>query len=152
MGGAQPEVQIQVIHRILTQSRPLSVDDQALLLAIARLESGFNPDAASKTSSAVGVFQIIRANWQGLNLPQESVFDADSNIRAGIQFYQENLRLQQRKFPGIAGDEKAVLLYALHHDGPSLNSGGAKIAREALLPYFNKFRALVLELNTKRDR
>jgi soluble lytic murein transglycosylase-like protein len=60
-------------------------------LCIAKLESGFNPNAKNKSSSASGVFQWISSSWnsqpegkQGL-----SVFDADANIRAAVRYMAE---------------------------------------------------------------
>lgn len=60
-----------------------------LALGIARCESGLNPLAKAKTSSASGIFQFINSTWKHTTkkLLWESghdVFDPKLNIIAGI--------------------------------------------------------------------
>ena len=59
-GDASPEVQKKVIDTLITVSGQfgLNTRETALVLAIARTESGFNPDAASN-ESASGLGQFI---------------------------------------------------------------------------------------------
>jgi hypothetical protein len=58
--------------------------DGNLMLAIAKCESGFNPNAKNRNSSASGLFQFINSTWRGT--PQGragiSVFDAHANADA----------------------------------------------------------------------
>ena len=144
-GDAPVGVQTAVIEAILEESSDLTPDDQATLLAIARLESGFNPDAAAGTTTASGVFQIIKKTGLTLGLPFEDRFDAYKNIEAGVALFKENIALLDRRYPGLTGDQRAVMLYALHHDGPSLKYGGEAIAVSKLVPYLENYRRLVAE-------
>ena len=141
-GDASTATQTTVMKKIVDASIDLQPEDRAILLGIARLESGFNPDAAATATSASGVFQFIKSTGYALGLTKETVFDADANIQAGIRLYRSNLKTVQNKYPNLSPNERAVKLYALHHDGPSLKSGGAEIAREKLLPYLEKFRTI----------
>ena len=105
----------------------LSETDIANLLAIAEHESGFNPDAASKTTSASGVFQILdstakdainRLNGTGLvnsytfsgNYDR---FDIDSNIKVGIAVYLDKKR--------IAGSDDIREIYQYYNPHASDN-------------------------------
>jgi putative chitinase len=139
-GHASFATQSQVIEKILHYSKDLTKEDQAILLGIARIESGFNPDAATPSTSASGVFQIVDSTRENLRVAKKNKFDADENIKGGIKLYKENLARVNRDYPHLTGDERAKMLYALHHDGPSLKHGGAKIAEEQLIPYLAKFR------------
>ena len=53
-------------------------------MCVARLESGFNPDAYNPASGASGVFQFIPSTWSALapaaGWGGASVFDADANV------------------------------------------------------------------------
>jgi putative chitinase len=141
-GHASSNTQQEVMQKILQYSSDLSTEDQAILLGIARIESGFNPDAATPSTSASGVFQIIKSTGENLGLKKEDRFNADLNIKAGVKLFKENLSLAKKRWPNLTGDERAKMLYALHHDGPSLKFGGSKIASDKLLPYLAQFRQI----------
>ena len=138
-GDAPKEVKETVRSIILKESKQLSTEDQALLLAIAHLESGFNPSAKAPTTSAAGVFQIVKKTGLALGLLPEERYDATLNIRAGIELFRENAARVKRRGKDLTREERAVAIYALHHDGPSLVYGGEKIARERLLPLFKSY-------------
>ena len=140
-GGASLAVKDQVRIAILeeAQNQALTPFDKATLLAIAEHESGFNPDAAAKESSASGIFQIIKGTAEKLGLPSNMVFDARANIRAGITLYKENLKLVNQRYPSYQGADKVAMLYALHHDGPSLKYGGWDLAQKHILPKWKKW-------------
>lgn len=140
-GQADANTQAQVMNLIVESSKDLTLEDQAILLAIARIESGFNPDAAATTTSASGVFQLIRKTATNLGLSQKEIFDAQKNITAAVDLFSENVQIVNRRYPKLSGHERAVMLYALHHDGPGLNYGGEKIARKELVPYLKQYRA-----------
>lgn len=141
-GQASTSTQHQVMDLIVKRSSHLSPEDQAILLATARIESGFNPDAAATSTSASGVFQIVKDTASNLGLTQTDVFDAEANIEAGIKLFEENSAQVRKRFPKLSGDERAVMLYAFHHDGPSLAYGGVAIARKDLVPYLDDFRGV----------
>lgn len=65
------------------------------IMAIARCESGFNPNAKNKSSSASGVLQFTRTTFlEGIRRRQldwtwEDVFDYKKNIDMGIWFIKQ---------------------------------------------------------------
>lgn len=138
-GDASSKVIEEIQRIIINKSQHLSQIDQAALLSIAKLESGFNPDAASKISSAAGVFQFIKSTAHSFGMNEVSVFDAEKNIEAGIKLYEENIALLEKRFPGLEGAHRIAMLYALHHDGPQLDSNGLAIARKHIIPSLNYF-------------
>jgi uncharacterized protein (TIGR02594 family) len=106
VGDVDPQTRHAVIGLLIDEAvrRGHSLRDIAYLLLIARLESGFNPDAASARSSASGVMQItditaddiaqvtakpawVRANPRDTQVDvsnSASRFNARKNIVAGI--------------------------------------------------------------------
>ena len=70
--AATPEVQLANIHALIraAEAKNLSIHDTAYILAIARIESGFNHDAAAGTTSASGLGQFMADNqktWWWIN-------------------------------------------------------------------------------------
>lgn len=62
----------------------------SLTFKIAKCESGYNPLAKNKSSTASGVFQFLNGTWQetrdqmGLNSSLELKLDAEENIKTAI--------------------------------------------------------------------
>jgi len=107
-GDAPDEIRDSVKENIKTRAANagLSEKDTANLLAIADLESGLNPDAANKGSTASGLFQITNEtakdasnrlngkpiiNGYTYKEPYDR-FDPDSNIAVGIAVYLDKKR------------------------------------------------------------
>jgi Ca2+-binding RTX toxin-like protein len=136
-GDASVEVQKQVIDAIINeaQNRGLSTRDTAILLALARVESGFNPDAAAGTTSASGIGQFINKTGSAYGINDANRFDIGSNVSALIDYYQYNEQLAVQN--GHANE--ADWIYKYHHDGPSNDYGGLAIGRSKLLPLVAKF-------------
>lgn len=103
-GDATNETKALVITKIISYGTQygLSTGDIANLIAFAKIESGFNPDAAAKGNhtSASGIFQITdstakdatkRLNGKprvnSIDSGEYDRFDIDSNIKFGIQIY-----------------------------------------------------------------
>ena len=130
-----------VIVRILKEVRNYSGEDQAIMLAIAELESHFDPEAKNPESSAHGIFQIINSTWRGLGFDLSQRDDLAIQIRAGKKLFDENLRhLKKRGQDHLHGTARAVALYRLHHDGPGgMDLGGQAIAERYLVPLYMRF-------------
>lgn len=111
-GDASDEVKQKVIDAIVARSRGhgLSAADAANLLAIAKVESKFNPDAAARGShtSASGVFQITdstardarerlsgKPRINGHQLGSFDRFDLNSNIEYGVAIYMDKKAIAQ---------------------------------------------------------
>lgn len=101
--------------------------DVSLMYAIAKQESGFNPAAAAKTSSAKGLYQFIKGTWQGMVktygskypiLKERSPTDPEANALAGALYIKENSDILSKANIPI----NATTIYAAHF----LGSGGAK--------------------------
>ena len=54
---------------------------------IAKCESGFNPSAKNRRSSASGVFQIIRGTFAAHASPGMNVFNASDNIEVAYRIW-----------------------------------------------------------------
>lgn len=101
--------------------------DRSLMYAMAKQESGFNPNAAAKTSSAKGLYQFIKGTWSDMVkkygskypiLKEKGPEDSYANALAGALFIKENSDyLAKSKIP-----INATTVYAAHFLGP----GGAK--------------------------
>jgi hypothetical protein len=72
------------IQQIIRNAAAKYSVDANLLLGIAKCESGFNPAAKNRNSTASGLFQFIRGTWAGTPQGRQgiSVFDAQANAEA----------------------------------------------------------------------
>lgn len=148
-GDASPAVQAHVIESIIDEcvKRGLSKEDTAHVLAIARVESGFNPDAAAGQSSASGVGQFIAKTGAGYGLNDTNRFDLNSNVRALVNHYEDNKELAH------AHGKDAAWVYKYHHDGPTQNSGGLALAHKEVIPFAQAYSASPVLANlTSRPR
>jgi hypothetical protein len=142
------EVRAAIQKLILVVSAHLPKDQQAMLLAIAEVESGFNPDAqpmrkrggrSVPISSAKGIFQFIDDTGARYGLTRRTAFDPWANIVAGVRHFEDNLELARRRYPTASGKELLARVYELHHDGPSRNYGGYRIGKERVAPLLPRY-------------
>ncbi|WP_233800190.1 transglycosylase SLT domain-containing protein [Paraburkholderia sp. HP33-1] len=137
-GDASKDAQIKVINYIVQKGRQyhLSREDIAMVMAMTRHESGFNPDAAAGTTSASGLGQFVdqTAGSYGINTNSQR-FDAEQGADAMVRHYLENKRLATAG--GATGRNVFVMTYAYHHDGPSLAYGGKEISESKVMPVFD---------------
>ena len=115
------------------------------LMKIASVESGFNPKAQSKNSSAAGYFQFIdstRKNYSSLSKEQFKN-NIDAQVLAASQLYDDNVRFLRNN--GIAATGEAIAAswlsptwaknyykYGITRDS---DANGTNVAK-----YINKFR------------
>jgi len=144
-GDASTNVQKQVIDAIISeaQSRGLSTRDQAALLAIARTESGFNPDAAAGTTSASGIGQFIDKTGGAYGIDDSNRFDITNNVNALIDHYIDNKELAAAN----GHPDEIDWIYKYHHDGPTKDYGGLEIARCKILPLINMYEHELVGIN-----
>lgn len=101
------------------------------MLAVAAVESGFNPGATPKgagmSSSAKGLYQFLDGTWRGITqqkgskydiTPSTSPFDARANALMGGEFIKQNTNTLKSVVPEVGPTEA----YMAHFLGP----GGAK--------------------------
>ena len=84
-GCAVPEDQdlsVRAIADALAKAR-LPIDLSAMILAIARVESGFNPFSEHPVSTACGLFQFVEGTWEAYQPTRDTCFDPYVNAWAG---------------------------------------------------------------------
>jgi len=123
-GDADLPVQKQAIDRLLAAGRAprLNARRYALLLATAKIESGFNPDAAAGTTSASGLGQFIDKTGALYGLDDSNRFDLDEGVRALLAHFLDNAQL------ALERGKPDVWCYKYHHDGPVGDYGGEVLA------------------------
>ena len=140
-GDASPEVQSRVIDTLIESSREagLSPRETALVLAIARVKSGFNPDAAAGTTSASGLGQFIDGTGNAYQLNNGNRFDVEAQSDALVQHFIDNRQLAQRRGQG------EEYIYKYHHDGPTRDYGGLGLAQSKVMPRLAEYEQFVNE-------
>lgn len=138
-GDASAEVQNQAINAIITEGRNqgMSDDQIALTLAIARHESGFNPDAAAGTTSAHGLGQFVNKTGEAYGLNDENRWDLNAQAKALVAHTLDNIALANKRGQGVE------YVYKYHHDGPSKDYGGLGIAKKSVVPMIDKMLGVV---------
>jgi hypothetical protein len=138
-GDVSPAVQQEIVNKIVDVGSKLGMTDYeiAYTLATVRYESGFNPDAAAKSSSARGLGQFIDKTGKSYGIFPENQWDVDMQVQAVLEHTSDNFRMARKK--GYSND----YVYALHHDGPALDSGGLGLSEKHIMPYVPKYLDLV---------
>lgn len=115
------------------------------LMKIASLESGFNPKAQSKNSSAAGWFQFIDSTRNKYsNLSREQFKNSpDAQVLAASQLYDDNARFLRNN--GIADTGEAIAASWLNPKWAKNYykygiAGGADANGTSVAKYINKFR------------
>ncbi|HDS0922493.1 TPA: peptidoglycan DD-metalloendopeptidase family protein [Stenotrophomonas maltophilia] len=138
-GDASPEVQSRVIDSLIESSRDagLTPRETAYVLAIARVESGFNPDAAAGTTSASGLGQFIDRTGKHYGLNNANRFDVDAQSDALVAHFVDNRN--QARDRGQGED----YIYKYHHDGPTKDYGGLGLAQRKVAPHLDEYEQFV---------
>ncbi len=138
-GDASAEVQSRVIDSLIESSREagLTPRETAHVLAIARVESGFNPDAAAGTTSASGLGQFIDKTGKHYGLNNANRFDVDAQSDALVAHFVDNRNLARSRGQG------EDYIYKYHHDGPSKDYGGLGLAQRKVAPHLDEYEQFV---------
>ncbi len=138
-GDATPQTQSRVIDHLIDASRDagLSSRETAYVLAIARIESGFNPDAAAGTTSASGLGQFIDRTGGQYGLDNANRFDVQAQSQALVQHFIDNRDLARSRGHG------EDYIYKYHHDGPSKDYGGLGLSQREVAPYLDRYEHFV---------
>jgi len=102
-----------------------------MLLAMAGIESGFNPDAAAGKTSACGLGQFVTNTGEAYGLTPETRFEIGPSVKALIEYFKWNENYAKKK------KKPDHWVYKYHHDGTKYERGGTKIANEIFLPLVN---------------
>ena len=147
-GDATPEVQAAVMDAIVEAAQRAGLDDKqtAYVLATARFESGFNPDAAAGPTSAYGPGQFVKKTGHSYGIPDAQMGDLTRQAEGLVAIYQDNAT--KAKAHG-QGDE---YIYAYHHDGNQASPEALALSREHVVPYVAGFERFVAARLEHHDR
>lgn len=158
--GAPQWAQREGVRAILFQARKagLPLEDQAVLLAIADIESGFNPMAKASTTTACGLFQFVKRTGESFDLSQSECMDPWLNAQAQIDHYSKNYERRVRQHVAeLQGAERVFrtfeLSYYLHHDGPESSNPSNDVKATILSGtqfLFKAYHALLDESESER--
>ena len=126
-GGNTKTVQIDgSVTEVLEQAAGKAGIDPNALKVVAAVESGLNPNAKAKTSSASGLMQFIKSTWRsmlerfgpkyGLD-PNTSPFDPAANALMGAEY----LKMNQKAISAYKRNPNTTDIYMGH----LLGTGGA---------------------------
>jgi peptidoglycan hydrolase-like protein with peptidoglycan-binding domain len=144
-GDIGPAAQSRVIDELIAagERADLKPREIAYVLATARVESGFNLDAAAGTTSAVGLGQFIGRTGAAYGINDANRSDLNKQAEALVAHFKDNARLAQSRGQGEA------YVYKYHHDGPVSDYGGLDIAKKQVLPYLDTYEKFVNEHQKK---
>jgi hypothetical protein len=116
------EVPKTVKDIIIKASYKVGVDD-SIMLAMAKQESGFNPNAGAKGTSAKGLYQFLDKTWKSMVARYQSEYpvlkkgqlDPEASAIAGALYIKENAKILQAKNIPVTGTS----IYAAHFLGVS---------------------------------
>lgn len=139
-GDASPEVQSRVIDDIVAAAGRAGLDahQTAYVLAIARVESGFNPDAAAGPTSAYGLGQFIDRTGAHYGINDANRGNVTKQAEALVAAYLDEATLAR------AHHHDEAYVYKYHHDGPTRDYGGLAISENEVMPYIAPYEAFVL--------
>lgn len=78
------------LHRIILRVAGRHEVDPALVKAIIRAESGYNPKAVSK-KGAMGLMQLMPGTAKALGVADENILNPENNIDAGVKYLKQLL-------------------------------------------------------------
>lgn len=105
------------VRSIITDAATRYGVDPETALRIGQIESGLNPHAQNKTSSAGGLFQFINSTWAKYG-NGASKYDAYANTDAFMRLTRDNISYLKRK---LGRDPSPGEVYLAHQQG----AGGA---------------------------
>lgn len=147
-GDASPEVQSRAIDALIeaSQRAGLSTRETAYVLAIARLESGFNPDAAAGPTSAYGLGQFVDKTGRAYGITDANRGDLTKQAEALVAHFEDNAKLASDR------GQSDEYIYKYHHDGPALDYGGLGISQKNVMPYVDSYEKFVEDYEKKYDK
>lgn len=116
-GDAPPEVQQKIIDIIIEEARKRKFNnrDIAYYIAIAKRESGFNPDAANPNSTASGVAQVVDDTGKTFHIDDRNRFNARASIQAGLDYFALLKAAVIADFGSASGIHEPLIYYCYHY-------------------------------------
>ena len=117
-GDVHVPVQDTLIDALIGASKAhhLSKHDAALILAIVRDESGFNPDAANKEWSASGPGMFMDKTGPKYGVTPQERFDIQSNANGVVQDYLDCKKEVENRHHGLTDAQRDRWIYKYYHD------------------------------------
>ncbi|MFT7005653.1 MAG: hypothetical protein ACJAXJ_000152 [Colwellia sp.] len=130
MATANSSTKNYAIQKFLVDEANRQNIDPALALAIAKIESDFNPSALSH-AGAKGVMQIMPATAEGVfGISSDRLFDAKTNIELGVSFIKKLL---------VRYDQRTDIALSHYNGGSAVqNKSGGLTVIPATQKYVNK--------------
>ena len=112
--------------------------DLSLIMAVARVESGYNPEARNRRSGALGLMQVMPSTGRAFKCGD--LRDAESNMRCGSRVLKRYLKYF---------DNELLYGIAAYHSGPVAPK---KARKQKQLPKNMNYVEKVLKLRTRFRR
>jgi len=140
-GDASPEAQSKAIDAIITAAQKGGLDQHqtAYVLAMARVESGFNPDAAAGTTTAYGLGQFVGDTAKAYAITPQNMGDLTKQAEALVETYKDDATLAKKY------GHSEEYIYKYHHDGPAADFGGLELSKKYVMPYVAGYEKFVQE-------
>lgn len=138
-GDISKESQQKIMKKLIDTARQSDMSNReiAIMLASVRHESGFNPDAAARGSSASGLAQFINDTGTSYGINDNNRWDIDMQVQATVDIFNQHfIDIERNNY----GED---YVYALHHDGPSLDSGGLQLSKTKVMPFVNDYEKML---------
>ena len=147
-GDVSIEVQERAMKSIVSEGIRQGMNERqiAMTLAIARHESGFNPDAAAGTTTAHGLGQFVNKTGKAYGLDDDNRWVMEEQARALVSHTLDNYKLVDDRNQG----EEYV--YKYHHDGASKDFGGLELSQKFVMPNLESYVNFVTKITTDSDR
>jgi len=121
----RPDLLIKPIVQTITQAAALIGVSRATLVAMAGVESNFNPNAKAPTSSASGLFQFINSTWAAMVTKYGDKYEIGLNDRfdpykssiMGALFLKENVDYLESRLNRKIGMGESYLAHFLGAGG-----------------------------------
>ncbi len=136
-GDAPIKIQIGAIDALINSSIEYGLNsrDTAHVLAIARHESGFNPNAAAGTTSATGLGQFINRTGATYEINDSNRWNVDKQANALVRHFIDN-KAHAMNLP-------EAYIYKYHHDGWSRDFGGLDYAKKYIIPKIGEIENVI---------
>lgn len=103
------------VRSVLERAAAQTGVSASLLAAIAKRESGFNPNAANPQSSARGMFQFLTETGKNYGLSSQDRFDPMKSAVAAGRYAQDNLAFLRKH---LGAEVQEADAYTAHFMGP----------------------------------
>ena len=138
---ANNEVKLRSINQIIDEAirQKLSLFETSLALSVGFIESGFNPDAASHSTSASGLGQVINKTGAAYGLNDENRFNIEEGAFALVSEIKSDVSRSKAELSSANNQEIAAASYARYHDGIKVTEETLNYSRSKIPNLLEKF-------------